>query len=191
MILEGIVTTSNEDDTVNISPMGPIVGADWQQLVFRPYKTSRTYANLKRHRQGVLHVTDDVELLAHSAVGQPERIPELLRATAVEGWIIASACRWYAFRVSTIDDSTDRTEIRAEVVDRGTLRDFFGLNRAKHAVLEVAILATRTGLLPAEQIMADVERLRPLVQKTGGEAEHRALEFLERYIASQLQLQAR
>jgi hypothetical protein len=171
--------------------MGPIVGADWQQLVFRPYKTSRTYANLKRHRQGVLHVTDDVELLAYAAVGQPEPMPELLRAAAVDGWIIASACRWYAFRVSTIEDSADRTEIAADVVERGTLRDFFGLNRAKHAVLEAAILATRTGLLPAEQIMADVERLRPLVQKTGGEPEHRAFQFLERYIAMQLQPQAR
>ena len=191
MILEGIVTTINEDDSVNISPMGPIVDADWQQLVFRPYKTSRTYANLKRKGEGVLHVTDDVELLAQAAVGQPDPMPELLRATTVDGWIIASACRWYAFRVSKIDDSADRTEIRADVVERGTLRDFFGLNRAKHAVLEAAILATRTGLLPAEQIMADIDRLRPLVQKTGGQAEHRAFQFLERYVASQLQPQAR
>ena len=33
------------------------------------------------------------------------------------------------------------------MVDQGRLRDFFGFNRAKHAVIEAAILATRLSLL--------------------------------------------
>ena len=33
------------------------------------------------------------------------------------------------------------------VVDEGRLRDFFGFNRAKHAVVEAAILATRIAFL--------------------------------------------
>ncbi|MFO0968092.1 MAG: DUF447 family protein [Gemmataceae bacterium] len=35
----------------------------------RPYPTSQTYRNLKEHGEGVLHVTDDVLLLAQAAVG--------------------------------------------------------------------------------------------------------------------------
>ena len=54
------------------------------------------------------------------------------------------------------------------MVGEGRVRDFFGFNRAQHAVLEAAILATRVGLLPAGEIFAQLERLRPLVAKTGG-----------------------
>ena len=58
------------------------------------------------------------------------------------------------------------------------LREFFGFNRAKHAVVEAAILATRTAFLPREQIMAEYERLAVLVEKTGGERETEAFAFL-------------
>ncbi len=185
MILEGIVTTLNDDLTVNISPMGPEVDESMSRLVFKPYRTSTTYQNLKRNGQGVFHVTDDVELLAHAAVGTVDPLPRLCDAKAVEGKILAGACRWYAFRVQSLDDCQERTEIVCQVVDWGRLRDFWGFNRGKHAVVEAAVLATRTGFLPAAEILAQFERLRGLVQKTGGPAEHRAFEFLENFVKAQ------
>jgi uncharacterized protein len=182
VILEGLVTTLNADGTANISPMGPIVDSQMRRLVFRPYQTATTYANLTRHGEGVFHVTDDVLLLAQAAVGEPSPQPALVPATAVRGVILADACRWYAFRVSSIDDREPRTEIVAEVVDSGRIRDFFGLNRAKHAVVEAAILATRVHLVPREELAAQFSRLAPLVQKTGGEQEKKAFEFLREYV---------
>src|SRR2546427_5642617 len=177
MILEGLVTTLNADGGVNIAPMGPLVDEGMRRLILRPYQTSRTYANLKRTGQGVLHVTDDVELLARAAVGEVEPPPRMVPATVegepFEGRIIAEACRWYAFKVRHLDDRQERTHIEAEVIARGVLREFFGFNRAKHAVLEAAILATRTKFLPAEEIRADLRRLKPLVEKTGGPQERR------------------
>ena len=69
MILEGIVTTLNDDETPNIAPMGPIVELeDVRTFVLRPYKTATTYRNLKRWGEGVFHVTDDVLLLARGAI---------------------------------------------------------------------------------------------------------------------------
>ena len=56
-------------------------------------------------------------------------------AEAIEGVILTDACRWYAFQVESLDDREERTEIAARVVDRGHGRDFFGFNRAKHAVI--------------------------------------------------------
>ncbi len=183
MILEGVVTTINPDGSVNISPMGPDVRLGIERLVLKPFRTSTTYANLKRTGQGVFHVTDDVELIAQASVGTPDPLPPLIPAGQVEGWILAGACRWYALRTSSIDDRAERATIETQVVASGRLRDFFGFNRAKHAVLEAAILATRAGLLPAEEIFAQLERLRPLVDKTGGESERRAWAHLERVIA--------
>ena len=65
----------------------------------------------------------------------------------------------------------------------GRPRDFFGFNRGKHAVVEAAILATRTHLLPLEQIAKEFERLLVLVQKTGGSAEFQAFGILQDYLA--------
>src|SRR5919109_1266222 len=96
MLLEGIVTTLNNDGKPHIAPMGPIVDATFEHLLLRPFRTSVTYENLKRSGQGVLHVTDDVELLAHAAVGGLEILPPLRPAEAVEGVILTDACRWYA-----------------------------------------------------------------------------------------------
>ncbi len=77
-VLEGIVTTLNEDGTINIAPMGPWVDDPIEQLLLRPFTTSTTWANLKRTRYGVLNVTDDVELLARAAVDPDMPPPPLL-----------------------------------------------------------------------------------------------------------------
>ena len=182
MVLEGLVTTINADGTVNIAPMGPLVDPQMQQFVLRPYRTSCTYANLRRTRQGVLHVTDNVEMLAQAAVGQIEPLPELVPAGCVDGMVIADACRWYEFRVVRLEDKASRTTLACSVVDAGRIRDFFGFNRAKHAVIEAAIMASRLNFLPADAVREQCERLAVLVEKTAGPEERRAFEFLRQYI---------
>ncbi|HEX5269317.1 MAG TPA: DUF447 domain-containing protein [Gemmataceae bacterium] len=182
MILEGIVTTVAPSGEVNVAPMGPRVDADMARLLLRPFPTSQTYRNLKAHGEGVLHVTDDVLLLARAALGPVEPAPAFLPATAVRGRVLAGACRYYEFRVRSVDDSEPRVRIEAEVVHAGRLRDFFGFNRAKHAVVEAAILATRTDFLPLDTIEAEYRRLAVLVDKTGGEQEREAFDFLRRHV---------
>lgn len=178
MILEGIVTTLNADRSPNISPMGPEVDTPLTRFVLKPYKTSRTYQNLKRVGEGVLHVTDDVELIARAAINRFNGLPAMFPATAVDGFVLADACRWYAFRVANLNDREDRTRIECEVIDEGRIRDFFGFNRAKHAVLEAAILATRTKFLPQSEVVEALARLQVIVDKTAGEQERRAFGML-------------
>ena len=105
MILEGIVTTINDDESVNISPMGPIVDREMHRLILRPYQTSRTYRNLKWQGQGVFHFVDDVWLLARAAIGPVEPPPETFPAKQVRGSVLTDACRWYEFRVRRLDDT--------------------------------------------------------------------------------------
>jgi hypothetical protein len=186
VILEGIVTTVNEDGSANVSPMGPLVDREVTRLVLRPYKTSRTYRNLKRNSKGILHVTDDVELLAHAAVGKLGPPPRLLPHKASGGFLLADCCRWFAFEVVTLFDQTERTTIECQVTDHGRVRDFFGFNRAKHAVVEAAILATRIHILPAEQISEELMRLATIVDKTAGDQERRAFDFLKQHIEGEV-----
>jgi uncharacterized protein len=186
MILEGIVTTLAPDGRVNVAPMGPRVSltpsGDLERFVLRPFRTAQTYANLKAHGEGVLHVTDDVLLLARAALGPPDPLPPMRPAARVRGWVLTGACRYYEFRVTACDDQAERAEFDAEVVHAGRLRDFFGLNRAKHAVVEAAILATRIGILPLHDIESEYRKLAVLVEKTGGPQEHEAFALLRQHV---------
>lgn len=182
MILEGIVTTVGLGDAINIAPMGPDVGEDPGRLVLKPYRTSQTYRNLKLHPEGVFHVTDDALLLAQAAIGRIEPWPDLLPANKVLGCYLANACRFMEFRVDRFDDASDRTRLEAAVVHHGRLRDFFGFNRGKHAIVEAAILATRTEFLPIAEILNEYARLETLVRKTGGPDEEQAFSLLRRYV---------
>ncbi len=185
LVIEGIVTTIGPDGQVNIAPMGPKVDRQFRRLTLRPFKTSQTYKNLMHHPEGVFHVVDDVLLLAQAAVGQIEPVPIMLLSDHVNGYILRDACRFYAFKVDHLDDSQDRAEVDVSIVWDGRMRDHFGFNRAMYAVVEASILATRVHMLPRRQIEDDLERLRPLVEKTGGHREQEAFAFLKNYIANQ------
>ena len=165
--------------------MGPRVDRSITRLVLRPFQTAQTYRNLKATGCGVFHITDDIELLSRAAVGQLDA-PPLMPIEQFSCPRLIDTCRWLAFRVQSLDDSTDRTTIECVVVASGEVRPFFGFNRAKHAVLEAAILATRIGILPADEIRREFERLAVPVQKTAGNQERRAFEFLCRYVHERL-----
>jgi hypothetical protein len=182
MILEGIVTSISPEGEVNIAPMGPIVEPAMARLVFRPFRSSQTYRNLKSLPEGVFHVTDDVLMIAKGAIGRVEPMPEVSRAVSVLGYVIESACRYYEFRVTDLDESDERVTMIAQVTQSGTLRDFFGFNRAKHAVLEAAILATRTAFLPLDDMARDFDRFATIVKKTGGDHERAAIELLRGHL---------
>jgi hypothetical protein len=183
MILEGIVTTTATDGTTHIAPMGPRVDPEMRHLLLRPFRTAQTYRNLKRLGEGVFNVTDDVLLLARAALGPVEPAPALGPAAQVKGQVLQDACRFYEFRVVAIDEREERVRMEAEVVYAGRLRDFLGFNRAKHAVVEAAILATRTAFLPHTEIEAEFRKLAVIVDKTGGPQEQEAMAFLWAHLA--------
>ncbi|HEV3439675.1 MAG TPA: DUF447 domain-containing protein [Gemmata sp.] len=179
MILEGLVTTLDPDGSPHLAPMGPRVADDFTRFTLRPFPTSHTYQNLLRDRQGVLHVTDDALLLARAAIGTVKPFPAVRLAERTKGFVLMDSCRHYEFVVRSVDDSTERVSIEAEIVCAGRTRDFFGFNRAKHAIVEAAILTTRLHFLPLEQVAAEFRKFRVIVGKTGGPAEHEAMDLLE------------
>lgn len=188
MILEGVVTTRNADGSVNVSPMGPVVDRAMDAIRLRPFNTSTTYHNLVRERSGIFHVTDDVMLIAQTAIGLPVTPladpEEPVGMESLRGLVLANACRWYAFDVLEIDDTDTRVEVSCRVISRGRLRDFVGWNRAMHAVLEAAILATRVKIMPADELLTQMESLATIVGKTSSETERSAFALLSDFIAS-------
>ena len=185
LILEGIIVTTGGDGHCNIAPMGPRVDRGLNRFVLRPFQTAQTYRNLKAARVGVFHITDDCLLIAQAAIG---RLPPL-QLVEISGFAcprLADTCRWFALAVESLDDSTERAEIVCRVVQHGDVRPFFGFNRAKHAVLEAAILATRIGILPDGEIREQLQRLEVPLQKTAGQQEREAFSRLQSHIAERL-----
>ena len=183
MIIEGIVTSQNHEGALNIAPMGPIVDESLSWFQLRPFQTSTTFRNLEATRCGVFHVVDDVLLIAQAALNRlPLEVPTRAAET-ISGRVLESACRWYEFRVETLDASQERSEIHCRVTHTGVLREFFGFHRAKHAVLEATILATRLHLIPREQILSQLKDLKIIVDKTAGPREFEAFALVEAFVA--------
>lgn len=178
MIIESILTSMSADGAVNFAPMG----VEWgeQAIVLKPFLETTTFRNLRETRAAVVNLTDDVMLFAQGAISSPQ-FP-WVPATAVRGAVIEAACSWRELEVVSIDDTPPRSRIETRVVHHGFRREFLGFNRARHAVLEAAILATRTHLIPAEEIRADYARLQVIVDKTAGPRERDAMAMLTEYV---------
>lgn len=182
MIIETIVTSSDADGNVNFAPMG----VEWGEelIVIKPFLETTTFRNLRETGVAVVNITDDVRIFARAALSAPTFPAH--SADRVKGVVLDAACSWREVEVVSVDDTPPRSRIETRVVHHGTQRDFIGFNRARSAVLEATILATRTHMLPAEQIRADLERLQVIVNKTAGEREHEAMNFVTGYVREKL-----
>jgi hypothetical protein len=173
-ILETVVTTINPDGGVNCAAMG----VEWgdERIVIKPYRGTRTLRNLRATEAAVVNLTDDILLFCQTALGDPH--PPTRPAAGVEGAVLEDACSWREVRVEAIDDGEPRARVSTVVVGRGTGREFLGLSRARHAVLEASILASRARLLDAGDLRAELRRLQVLVDKTAGPREREAMAYV-------------
>ena len=180
MILETIVTTVDAGGSINFAPMG----VEWgeETIVLKPFLETTTFRNVSATGAAVVNLTDDAMLFAQGAISSPQ-FPSF-PASVVRGVVLDAVCSWRELEVVEIDATPPRSRIDTRVVYRGVRREFIGFNRARHAVLEAAILATRTHLLPAEQIQEEYARLQIIVDKTAGPREREAMELLTDYVRS-------
>lgn len=182
MIIECIVTTLDEAGAVNVAPMG----VEWgeETLVVKPFLETTTYRNLVRSRAAVVNLTDDVLVFAQGAIANPQ--VRTRPAGRVRGVVLEDACSWREVEVRSVDATPPRARIEAAVVEHGWRREFLGFNRARNAVLEAAILATRTHLLPPQQIRDELARLQVIVDKTAGPRELEAMALLVSHVEGAL-----
>ena len=178
MIIESILTSTDPRGAVNFAPMGVEWGED--VIVIKPFLETTTFKNLEATGVAVVNLTDDVMLFAQGAIANVE-FPATA-AAVVRGVVLEAACSWREVRVEALDATPPRARIATRVVHHGVQREFLGFNRARHAVLEAAILATRIHLLPPEQIRDEFARLQVIVDKTAGPRERDAMALLSDYV---------
>jgi hypothetical protein len=181
LVVETVVTTLGETGEPHFAAMGVVWGEE--TIVIRPYTATRTFRHLRQYTEAVVNVTDDVLLFAKSALTHERLAHE--RAPRVRGVILEGACHWREVTVThiTVAPEAPRADVVTRVVGAGTLRPFVGLCRAKHAVVEASILASRLRLRPRTEILSELGPLEILVDKTGGPREREAFAFIQAYIA--------
>ena len=186
MIIETIVTTMAPDGAINCAPMGVEWDADESAdtIVLKPFLDTATYRNIIATRAAVVNLTDDVRVFAEAAISNPQY--ETVPAAVVRGAVLRDVCTWREVEVRAIDSTPPRSRIETAVVHRGASREFIGFNRARHAVLEAAIYATRVHLLPRDLLLSELERLQVIVDKTAGTRETAAMARVADYIRTRL-----
>jgi uncharacterized protein len=184
VIIETIVTTIAADGAVNCAPMGVDWNPDVQPdaIVLKPFLETATYRNVSATRTAVVNLIDDVRVFARAAITNPAY--DTVPATVVRGVVLADACSWRELEVTSIDSTPPRSRVDTRTVYCGVRREFIGFNRARHAVLEAAIYATRVHMLARDFLLSEVERLQVIVDKTAGPHELEAMSLLAEYIRS-------
>jgi hypothetical protein len=181
MIAELIVTTQNADGTVHIAPMG--VHIQGEKRVILPFRPSTTLTNLLNTPKAVLNYCDDVRIFAGCLTGR--------RDWSLNGLVLTNALAHSEVEVATFEDDELRPKFICHVINTIQHKPFTGFNRAQFAVLEAAILVSRIAMLPMAKIEQDLAYLKIGFDKTAGEHEQEAWEWLmadiERYKHENLQ----
>lgn len=173
-IRECIVTTADKDGKVHIAPLGLIAEDDgW---IIAPFRPSTTLDNLTQIPFAVANYTDDVRIFAGCLTGRKD-----WPLTSIDGCAVPrlrAALAHSVLQVVSVDDDGVRPRHFCRVVSEASHAPFTGLNRARAAVLELAILVSRLGMLPREKIEMEIEYLAIAIDKTAGPEEQEAWGWL-------------
>ncbi len=173
-IRETILTTVNGAGKVHIAPLGIIQERDgW---VIAPFRPSATLDNLAEVPFAVANYTDDVRIFAGCLSGRKD-----WSTVPIDGCPVPRISAGLAHSVLSVVNLTDdgiRPRHFCRVVAEETHAPFTGMNRAKAAVLELAILVSRLHMLTREKIEAEIAYLTISIEKTAGPDEQQAWGWL-------------
>ncbi|MGH6762038.1 MAG: DUF447 domain-containing protein [Phyllobacterium sp.] len=173
-IRETIITTISADGVVHIAPLGII--AEGEAWVIAPFRPSKTLENLAVVPYAVANYTDDMLVFAGCLTGRKD-----WPLVAVEGCPVPrleAALSHSVLHVVSVHDDGVRPRHLCKVVSEAAHAPFTGLNRAKAAVLELAILVSRLHMLSQEKIDAEIAYLTIAIEKTAGPDEQQAWNWL-------------
>ena len=174
MIRECIVTTKAASGAVHIAPFGII--ADGDGWIVAPFHPSVTIDNLRAVPFCVANYTDDVRIFAGCLTGR--RDFATVASDVVPVPRLAAALAHAELAVDRVTEDPQRPRFHCRVVHRAVHAPFEGLNRAKAAVVEAAILVSRLDFLPRAKVEQEMAYLATAVAKTAGSAEQEAWDWL-------------
>ncbi|MBP0614658.1 DUF447 domain-containing protein [Jiella mangrovi] len=173
-IRETILTTMSEAGEVHIAPLGIIQEKDgW---IIAPFRPSTTLANIEATGRAVVNYTDEAKIFAGCLTGRRDWPLTPLENCPVPR--LKAALSHDVLQVESVSGDETRPRYFCKVIASGQHRAYTGMNRAKAAVLEAAILVSRLKMLPAEKIETEIAYLKIAIDKTAGPDEEQAFYWL-------------
>ncbi len=174
MIRECIVVTVNAQGEPHLAPLGLIQdGEDW---IIAPFHPSKTLDNLRAVPFATANYTDDVRIFAGCLTGRT--VWPLIPANFFPVPRLAAVLSHAELEVMRIEEHEQRPRFHCHVLRLIEHRAFEGFNRAKAAVVELAILVSRLSMLPREKVEAEIAYLKIAIDKTAGPEELEAFGWL-------------
>jgi hypothetical protein len=178
MIIETILSTRDGQGKPNFAPMG-IEYVPSGNVILRPFKTSRTWQNLLSTSFAVVNIVESALPFVLCALGNPE-LPSF-PARRVSCPVLRSAAKWIELELVEREEDENRGKCLFKVLHEEGTACFQGHNRARCALIETAIAATRIQVFGMEPFKREFSRACDLVEKTGGEEEEEALLILKKW----------
>lgn len=151
-------------------------------IVLSPFRPSITLDNLLATGYAVVNYTNDMRVFAGCLTGRCEW--PTISASIVPGVRLEDTLSHIELQVERVDEDAQRPEIWCKTVFSATHAPFRGFNRAQAAIIEASILVSRLNMLPLEKIETEVQYLSIAIEKTAGDAEREAWEWLIEAIES-------
>ncbi len=174
MIRECIVATVNATGEAHLAPLGLI--QDGRGWIIAPFHPSKTLENLRAVPYATANYTDDARIFAGCLTGRKDW--PLTRANFFPVPRLTTALSHAELEVMRIDEDAQRPRFHCHVLSLVQHRAFEGMNRAKAAVVELAILVSRLPMLPRDKVEAEIAYLKIGIDKTAGPEELEAWGWL-------------
>jgi hypothetical protein len=174
MIHETIVTTQSPMGLTHLAPMG--IHHCVEGYLIMPYRPSTTLDNLLETHHAVINYCDDVRIFAGCMTGRHDW--PLCPAEKIPGMYVADTLAHIELELAHFENDAVRPKLYCRAVHTISHAPFQGFNRAQFSVLEAAILVSRLEVLPWNKIESELAYLRIGLEKTAGERELQAWNWL-------------
>lgn len=180
MIIETIVTTTNKQDEVNFAPFG--IKRTNRYVFISPYIPSVTLENLLENQFAVINYLDDSAFFVNCIIGKKKFKKK--KCKLINSFYIEAALSYDEVEVVSFTEDTVRPTFKCKIVYSKNINPFKGFNRARSALIEACILATRTKFLKKKKITEELNYLSKAVIKTSGNNELKSWKKINNFINS-------
>ena len=182
MIIESIITSSDKAGCVNVAPFGIKLNEDI--ITISPYIPSKTLENILYNNSLVINYVDDANIYVDCIVG--EKKFKLNKCKKLNCYYLKNSIIHHEAKVIDYKPDPVRPIFECKIIYSENHNDFMGINRARSALIEACILATRTSYLGKSKILSDLEYLSNAINKTSGKIEKKSWTKIKNFINKKL-----
>ena len=180
MIIETIVSTISKKNIVNFAPFG--IKRTNKFIFISPYVPSVTLQNLLDNKFAAINYIDESEYFVNCIIGKKNFKKK--KCKLINAFYLENCLSYDEVEVINFTEDLKRPTFKCRILLSRCIKPFKGFNRARSALLEACILASRTKFLKKKKIMEELKYLSNAIIKTSGKKELDSWKKINQFINS-------